>query len=67
MKTFALACTFVFLVFSAGMATARTVRCTVETVSGSTVTVDCGKKSKNLEIGSKVDVTVKKKAAIEGC
>ena len=51
---------------SAGAALASKVKCTVESVSGDTVTLTCKKASK-LKAGEKVNVKPAKKKAIEGC
>ena len=67
MKKMTLVCTLVLFVISAGAATARTIKCKVESVNDSTVIMDCGKKAEKLDVGSKVDVKVDKKMAVEGC
>ncbi len=51
---------------SAGAALAGSVKCTVESVSGDTVTLTCKKASK-LKVGEAVKVKAAKKKAIEGC
>ena len=50
-------------------AQAATLKCTVEKVEGSVVTMDCGDKSATLTAGStlKVKTAKAKTAAIEGC
>lgn len=52
--------------FSAGSALARKVKCTVDKVDNSTVTMTC-KKADKLKAGQAVTVKVAKKKAIEGC
>lgn len=66
-KMTAFVCALAFAMVSVGVASAASVKCTVEKVEGSMVTMDCGSKAKKLEVGSKVSVKAKKKAAIEGC
>ncbi len=52
--------------FSAGSALAGKVKCTVDKVDGSTVTMTC-KKADKLKAGEAVTVKAAKKKAIEGC
>ena len=52
--------------FSAGSALAGKVKCTVDKVDGSTVTMTC-KKADKLKAGEAVTVKAHKKKAIEGC
>ncbi len=59
-----------FVVCVAGVSMAAKVKCTVESVDGSKVTMDCGSKADDLNAGDKVEVKAKKgggKKAIEGC
>ncbi|HFQ90365.1 MAG TPA: hypothetical protein ENK27_09860 [Desulfobulbus sp.] len=51
---------------SAGSALASKVKCTVDSVSGNTVTLTC-KKADKLKAGEKVYVKPNKRKAIEGC
>lgn len=47
---------------------AATLKCTVEKIEGTMVTMDCGEKAAKLSTGTKVKVkTEKAKTAIEGC
>ncbi len=48
---------------------ATTLKCTVDSVEGDVVTMNCGTKAANLKAGTmvKVKVAPKKAAAIEGC
>lgn len=50
----------------ASMSFATRVKCTVDSVDGDKVTMTC-KKADKLVPGAKVKVSVKKKAAVEGC
>lgn len=56
-----------FMAGSAALSFAASADCTVKSVSGSTVTLDCGDDAKDLSVGSKVKVKAAKKKAIEGC
>jgi len=51
---------------SAGSALASKVKCTVDSVTGNTVTMTC-KKADKLKAGVAVTVKAAKKKAIEGC
>ena len=53
--------------FGAVSSIAGSTRCTVTEVSGTTVTIDCGKKADKFTVGDKVKVKAPKTAAIEGC
>ena len=53
-------------VISTGVAFAGTVKCTVDKVEGTTVTMTC-KKADKLKAGDNVKVKVAKAKAIEGC
>ncbi len=55
-----------FTVSVAGFAMASEVRCTVNSVSGHTVTMTC-KKADRLKAGDKVKVKTAVKQALEGC
>lgn len=48
---------------------AATLKCTVDSVAGDIVTMNCGAKAAKLKAGTmlKVKVATKKAAAIEGC
>lgn len=50
-------------------ALAATLKCTVDSVEGDVVTMNCGAKASSLKAGTKVKVktAAKKAAAIEGC
>ncbi|GBE12820.1 hypothetical protein BMS3Bbin14_01252 [bacterium BMS3Bbin14] len=55
-----------FTLSVAGFAMAREVRCTVNSVSGHTVTMTC-RKADRLKAGDKVKVKTVVKRALEGC
>lgn len=55
-----------FTLSVAGFAMAREVRCTVNSVSGNTVTMTC-KRADRLKAGDKVKVKISVKRALEGC
>lgn len=55
-----------FTASAASVSVAASVKCTVKSVDGSTVTMDCKKASK-LHAGDAVKVKTAKKKAIEGC
>ena len=55
-----------FALSSAGFALAGTVKCTVDSVSGDTVTMTC-KKANKLKVGEKVKVKPAARKAMEGC
>ncbi len=61
--------TFALGIFLTTSIQAATLKCTVEKIEGSVITMDCGEKSAKLSPGTKVKVkTMKKKSsAIEGC
>lgn len=65
-KFLAVTLAMAFMASTAVVSFAASVECTVKSVSGSTVTLDCKKASK-LKEGSKVKVKAAKKKAIEGC
>ena len=65
-KFFAVTMAMAFMVSTAVVSFAASVECTVKSVSGNTVTLDCKKASK-LKEGSKVKVKAAKKKAVEGC
>jgi len=68
-KILALAMAMAFTVGTVAISFAN-VKCEVKSVSGSTVTLDCGGDAGKLEVGSTVKVKAGKKkggAAIEGC
>ena len=65
-KMMAIICAVVFSMSLAGVAVARSVKCTVTKVEGNNVTLDCGSKADKLSAGQDVSVKPKKKA-IEGC
>ncbi|MBU0674974.1 MAG: hypothetical protein KJ950_10055 [Proteobacteria bacterium] len=64
--TLLLAMAFTVSLAGVGMA-AKSADCTVSSVDGSTVTLDCGKDADDLKVGSKVKVKDAKKKAVEGC
>lgn len=66
-KFLAVTMAMAFMASTAVASFAASVTCEVKSVSGSTVTLDCGKKAKKLKEGSKVKVKAAKKKAIEGC
>ena len=66
-KFLAVTMAMAFMASTAVASFAASVKCEVESVSGSTVTLDCGKKASKLKVGSKVKVKSAKKKAIEGC
>ena len=61
----------VFTVGTAGAVWAAKLKCTVESVEGATVVLNCGDKAGDLDAGAAVIVKSKKaksaKKAIEGC
>ncbi len=67
-KILTLMAALVFMVTTLASVQAATLKCTVQKVEGSVVTMDCGNKATDLSTGAKVKVkTEKKSAAIEGC
>ncbi len=62
-KVLAVAMALAFTASAASVSLAGSVKCTVKSVDGSTVTMDC---AKGLKAGDSVKVKAKKKA-IEGC
>jgi len=67
-KLVSLALAAAFVISTATASLAASITCEVKSVSGSTVTLDCGSKAKKLSAGQKVKVKAKKaKKAIEGC
>jgi hypothetical protein len=66
-KFFAVTLAMAFMVSTAVVSFAGSVDCTVKSVSGNTVTLDCGKKANKLKEGSDVKVKAAKKKAVEGC
>jgi hypothetical protein len=66
-KIVTLAMAMAFVVSTATMSVAASVKCEVKSVEGSTVTLDCGDKADKLHVGDKVKVKAAKKKAIEGC
>ncbi len=65
-KIAALMMATVFALGSASVGFAAKVKCTVDAVDGDKVTMTC-KKADKMKAGDKVKVSVKKKAAVEGC
>lgn len=65
-KVLVFAMAMAFTVSVASVSMAASVKCTVKSVSGNTVTMDCKKASK-LKVGDAVTVKAKKSRAIEGC
>ena len=65
-RVLAFAMALAFTVSAASVSMAASVKCTVKSVSGSTVTMDCKKASK-LKAGDSVKVKTQKAKAIEGC
>jgi hypothetical protein len=66
-KLFTLAIALTFMASTACVSFAASATCTVSSVSGSTVTLDCGSKAKKFKSGGKVKVKTAKKKAVEGC
>ena len=67
-KAMTLMAALVFMMTTLGSVHAATLKCTVEKVEGTMVTMDCGNKAATLSTGAKVKVkTEKAKTAIEGC
>ena len=64
-KVLVIALAMAFSVSAASVSMAGTVKCTVKSVAGDTVTMDC-KKASSLKAGDAVKVKAAKKA-IEGC
>ena len=59
---------FCFVLGVAGASMAAKVKCTVESVDGEKVILNCGKKADKFKEGDKLKVpTAKKGAAVEGC
>ncbi len=65
-KVLTLVMAMAFTVSAASVGMAASVKCTVKSVAGDTVTMDCKKASK-LKAGDSVTVKPKKAKAIEGC
>ena len=60
-------CALFFVVSVAGVSVAAKLKCTVEKIAGTKVTLDCAKADK-LEEGDKIKISPPKKgAAVEGC
>lgn len=66
MKKLVVAVMVAAFVMSSAMVMAAKVKCTVDSVEGSKVTLTC-KKADKLKVGGNVEVKEKKKAAYEGC
>ena len=67
-KTITLLTALTFLMTFFASVQAATLKCTVEKIEGTMVTMDCGEKAAKLSTGTKVKVkTEKAKTAIEGC
>lgn len=67
-KTITLLTALTFLMTFFASVQAATLKCTVEKIEGTMVTMDCGEKAAKLSTGIKVKVkTEKAKTAIEGC
>lgn len=67
-KAMILTAALVFMMTTLASVHAATLKCTVEKIEGTMVTMDCGEKATDLSAGAKVKVkTEKKTAAIEGC
>ena len=66
-KMLSLAMAVAFMASTATVSLAASVKCEVKSVSGDTVTLDCGSKANKLKAGQKVKVKAAKKKAIEGC
>lgn len=66
-KLISLTLASLFLVSTAGISLARTVKCEVKSVDGASVVLDCGSKASKLKVGQKVKVKPKRKVMIEGC
>jgi hypothetical protein len=59
---------FLASIMFSGIAIAGAANCTVDSVSGSKVMLDCGSKADNFETGDSVKVKKsKKRKVIEGC
>lgn len=59
---------FLASVVYSGLAVAGTANCTVDSVSGSKVMLDCGSKADDFDTGDSVKVKkAKKRKVIEGC
>ena len=57
----------IFALSAAVMANAATITCTIEAIEDGKVTLECGDKSKKLQLGEKVKVRTAKKKMVEGC
>ncbi|MCD6390275.1 MAG: hypothetical protein J7L69_12755 [Desulfobulbaceae bacterium] len=66
-KLLSLAMAMAFTVSVASVSMAAKVKCEVTEVKDDIVTLDCGKKANKMKKGDKVDLKVKKAAAVEGC
>ncbi len=59
---------FLAAALTAGVAVAKTLKCTVETVKSGVVTINCGDKADLLKPGDQIKVRpVVKRRAVEGC
>lgn len=56
-----LALTLCLIIFPAAQAFAVKVKCKVQSIHGTVVVFDCGKKAKRLKVGTSATVTSKKK------
>jgi len=65
-KLLSLALAAAFMIGTASVSLASTVKCEVKAIEGNTVTLDC-KKADKLKVGEKVKVKAAKAAAVEGC
>ncbi|MBU0960623.1 MAG: hypothetical protein KKD01_05270 [Proteobacteria bacterium] len=67
-KTMTLIAALVFMLTALASVHAATLKCTVEKVEGTMVTMNCGDKAADLSAGTNIKVkTEKGSAAIEGC
>ena len=59
---------FLAAALTAGVAVAKTLKCTVETVKSGVVTINCGDKANQLKPGDQIKIRpVVKRRAVEGC
>lgn len=65
-KLMTLLIAMVFAVSAVSLAFAASVTCTVDSVDGQSVVLDCGKKADKLKVGNTVKVKIAAKKAIEG-
>jgi hypothetical protein len=56
-----------FSITSISFSIAGIANCKIESIEGSQVVLDCGKKAGKFTVGKKVKISTKKKPKVEGC